>query len=279
MPIESKDVLEYLNLDGVDKLEDFRSKFESTYIKKTPSAIKEDKELYGSIVGKLTGSIRTSFLRDMKKEGVEIKDEEIKDLEIEKIIDTGVGKLKEIYSGQIEEAKKNAGKPSEELEKAWNEKLTKKDDKIRDLQNLLDTTKKEFEHKEAEFNGKIKNTILNTRKTDLWREAKWSSEADELKKKGFQAVFSEKYKLDLDENENLEIFNTKGERIPNPKKNGTFKTPLEVLEEEGLTAKVWAANPVADKGKVRPVVQHIESPAFPQRGRAIHPAAAAAEGR
>lgn len=283
MPIESKEVLEYLNIDGAEKFEDFRAKFESAYIKKTPSAIKEDKELYGAIVGKLTGSVRTSFLRDIKKQGVELKDEEIEGLEIEKIIDTGLGKLKTVFSTQIEEVKKNAGKPSQELEQAWTERLTKKDEKIRDLQTLLDTSKQEWQNKEAEFTGQLKNIKLDTRRSDLEREFKWASDADELKKEGFKSVMSKKYKLDLDENgDALEIFNAKGERIPNPKKNGTFKTPLEVFEEEGIAAKVWATNPVAGRATPRPVMQHIESPAFPQNGRpgrAVHPAAQAAEGR
>lgn len=285
MPIESKEVLEYLNIEGVDKVEDFKAKFESTYINR--NAIKEDKELLGTLFGKTANAARTAIVRELKREGIEFEEGEVKkfkdnSIEMEEFFTQGINKVKSFYQNQLEEVKKNSGKPSEELEKAWNEKLAKKEGEVRDLKALLDASKKEWEHKETEFNGQLKNIKLDTRKADLERDFKWSTEADELKKEGFKSVMSKKYKLDLDENGTLEIFNTKGERIPNPKKNGTFKTPLEVFEEEGLAAKVWAANPVAGKAAPRPAMQHIESPAFPTNGRVrtAHPAAvSAAEGR
>lgn len=284
MPIESKEILDYLGLESVEKLEDFREKFDPVFVRK--AAIKDDKELHASLIGKVLGSSRTTIVNKLKEDGIEFEPGEIAEMKeskipVEQIFEKGITKLKNHYQAQLDAVKANVGKPSEELEKAWQEKIHKAESKAKDYEARWETAKKEFEAKEVEFNGKLKGTILDTRKADLERDFKWSSDADELKKEGFKSVMAKKYKLDLDESGTLEIFNSKGERIPNPKKNGTFKTPLEVFEEEGLAAKVWAANLVADKAKPRPIMQHIESPAFPQngRGRAIHPAAAAAEGR
>lgn len=281
MALDSKELFEYLNIEPVEKLEDFRAKFEPVYVKK--AAIKEDKELISSLVGKVTGSLQTAFIRDLKKEGVEFSEGEVKGLELEKVWENGLSKLKSNYTSQIEELKSKQGKPSEEYE-ALKEKYTKVEGKANDYKRLVDEMKEQFAQKEQGYQSQIKSVKLDTKKADLFKQAKYKTGATEVEKEGYNAILHKKYKFELDESgENLEILNSKGERIPNPKKNGEFKSPFEILEEEGRAAGVWESNPIASKGRVQtPMSQHnrIESPVLNgARPRVLSPAAITNEGK
>lgn len=280
MAIETKDVLEYLGIEGVDKFEDFRAKFEPTFIKR--SLIREDKELVGQVVGRAIGSATTTLISDLKKIGIDISKDEVKEMPFENILQLGIKKLSDHYSGQINELKSKSPQDSEAI-KEIQEKLQKTESKLHDTKSLLDQTKQKYDADMQSWQSQIKGVKLNTKVGDKYKSIKWKTGASEIEKKGFIATLNEKYKIDLDETEEPFIMNQKGERIPHPKKNGEWKSIEEIFEEEGKAAGVWEGNPVAGKAQPRPAVvtggRQIEQPALSSgRPRILSPAAAAAEG-
>lgn len=260
MPIEAKEILEYLNIPDVDKFEDLRSKFESDYIKK--SLIKDDKEIVSSIVGKVAGSTQSAALRELKARGIEVSSEDFKGLALEKVAELSISKVEDLYKAQLEEAKKNAGGGDAAL-KTWEEKYSKLESKLNDTKSLLEASKKQWETDSQAWQQKEKDIKRQTKLTDVFKGIKWKTDVKEIEKKGFFATINEKYKDDLDENGELFMTDATGQRIKHPKKNGEWKSPLEILEEEGRAQGIWATNPVAERGTPRQhTTQTLQQPAF-----------------
>lgn len=282
MPIEAKDILDYLGIDGVEKMEDFRGKFEPSYIKK--SMIDSDDEIKGSLFGKVAGTLETEVKSELKKVGVELADGEFKGMKIEKVVATGLQKLNDYYAGKIKEISETAGKGSDEKYKALEEKYQKLEGKYKDTDNLLKQSTETWNKKESEFNQSIKNVKLQHQLGREYEGIKWKSGITEIEKKGFHAHIGEKYKIDFDEKEILIPLTTDGHRIPDPKKNGEFKRLSTILEEEGVALGVWETNTnVKDRVPPRAVAPAHQNrqpdPVFQGRQRVLSERARANEGR
>lgn len=291
MAIEPKEIFEYLGIDPVEKFEDFRTKFEPVYIRK--NSIKDDKEFQQSLVQPLMGKIAQittqNLVKELKSEGIEFESGEIKELKespIEDVFNKGVAKLKTYYTSKIAELESKAGSGSDEKVKEYQTKFEKLQAKYEQEHNLFEQTKQSFEQERQSFANEKKGIKMQSKVGDAFKSIKWKTGASEIEKKGFLSLVNEKYKIDLDEQDELFIADSKGQRIPHPKKNGEFKNIHEILEEEGRAAGVWEGNPIADRAKPqRPVHQQgqIQQPAFTGaptgRPRVLSPAAQANEGK
>jgi len=98
---------------------------------------------------------------------------------------------------------------------------------------------------------------------------------------GFQAKIEKSYQIQLDEKEEPYVTDLKGERIKSTKRAGEFKSLTEVLEEEGMAAKVYAA--ANNKGPApinRPTPINQPAPTTPGATEPfVHPSARAAAGQ
>jgi len=152
---------------------------------------------------------------------------------------------------------------------------------------LFEQAKQTWEQKEQGWANEKKNIKLTSRVGDAFKGIKWKTGATEIEKKGFLALVNEKYKLDLDEKDELFIADSQGQRIPHPKKNGEFKGINEILEDEGKAANIWEGNPLAGRATPqKPIHQNgsnLQQPAFTGspvgRPRVLNQAAAANEGK
>lgn len=203
--MELKDLLDLIGIDADDKttLDDVKAKFHETWasVKLVPT----DERFTKPIVGKALGSITTALQRSFKSTGIELSDEELKDKRVEEIIDLGFGKV----GGKIKELdeKSKAGndtklkKAEEELEN-WKKKYEERD-------TLYQTVKGEFETKEKEWDGKYKSFKLNQKVADAESKLNYSDQADEYRRLGFKTKLSEKYRLELDDQDNIAVYDAK----------------------------------------------------------------------
>lgn len=290
MAIEPKEIFDYLGVEGAEKLEDFRTKFESTYIRKDRLA--DDKELVSSLIsprlGKIAGATQVTLIADLKKLGIEISKDEIKDLPLEDAVEYGIKKAGAHFTSKIAELESKAGTGGDEKVKELETKFQKLQAKYEQEHSLFEQTKQSFEQERQSFANEKKGIKMQSKVGDAFKSIKWKTGASEIEKKGFLSLVNEKYKIDLDEQDELFIADSKGQRIPHPKKNGEFKNISEILEEEGRAAGIWEGNPIADRAKPqRPIHQQngqqIQQPAFTGapagRPRVLSPAAQANEGK
>lgn len=227
MPLETKDVLSYLNIEGVDNLDQFKEKFDPEFVRKAQLKdvkSEEYKEIYTAAAGKLLGTVRSNFVSIAKKYGAEFKPEETeRDVKFEDIMTVGLDRVKESYEKKLQDLQIKVGQP-DEVAKQWEDKYKKLESKAADteklLQGLQETNKNlqtTFDTEKGTWANQVKSIKLDTIVAKDREKIKWNTAAKPLEKTGFFADFEKNYKLDLDENSNLEIFTSKGERIPHHK--------------------------------------------------------------
>jgi len=285
MAIEQKELLEYLGIDSVENLEDFRSKFEPVYVRK--NSVKDDKELHQSVVGKVIKAATQTIVQDLKSSGIEFEDGEVKEMKeipIEQVFSKGMAKLKNHFASKIAELETKAGNGNDEKVKEVTTKFEKLQAKHDQEKALWEQTKGLFEQEKSGWVNEKKNIKLSSKVGDAFKSIKWKTGVSEIEKKGFLSLVNEKYKIDLDEKDELFIADSQGQRIKHPKKNGEFKNINEVLEEEGKAANVWEGNPIAGRAgqPQKPIHQagQIQQPAFSGGiKRVVSAAARANEGK
>lgn len=252
-PIQPNDIYQYLGIedDGIDSIESFRDKFEGEYVKK--SVVKdpksnEYKELMPAFVGRVTGSTQTALNRKLKEFGIELDQEEIKDKRIEEVLEYGITKLADSMSNKITDLESKSGKGSDEISKEYENKINTYKKKYLELEDAHSKLKQEFISAEENWKTNLKSERINHLIAKENENIKWKNGIKDIEREGFFARLHKNYKIDYDEmNNTLDVFDAQGNRIPNTKKSGTWKTYAEILEEEGLKNEVWASNENANK--------------------------------
>lgn len=248
MPIETKEVLEFLGYKPEDfkELADLKTKFDAEFIR--TSAITEDSEPVKKILGKTFGTLENEIKKVAKGFDIVI-DFEGADYQANKKV---ADKFKFVLNTHNEASKliiddltAKAGLGNDEKIKDLTTKIEKHQQKTKDLQALLDSTKGEYETFKTTKETEIKNTKLNVHKSEIFSKAKFIPDTNDFTKKGFLDTFQEKYKIDLDENDKPVIMDKAGNRLISTKVSGTHKTVDEVLEEELINAKLFPSNPKA----------------------------------
>lgn len=249
--MEINDVFNYLGIDSAENLESFREKFENEFVKKSvlkDTKSNEYKEFAPTFVGKVTGSTQTALNRKLKEYGIELDSTEIQGKRIEDVIELGVGKLAEGLNTKIIDLEGKLSKGKDEATKEIENKFNSVSKKYSELENAYSSLKNEYQQSEETWKGKLKNEKLSTLIAKSNEGIKWKAGIKDIEREGYFSRLKNNYKIDLDENTNsLEVFDVNGNRIPNPKKSGTWKTYQDILEEEGIRNEVWATNDHANK--------------------------------
>lgn len=241
MPIEAKDVLEFLGIDpATDSLDKVKESFDQTFIKKDPFVIKGDNELHGKIIGQYNGSVSALIRRQAKEAGIELSDDELKGKNPLEMVDFVLPKITTTLGGKIktleEETKKGVDKKLTELQTAFDTYKAEVEPKINSYTGL----EKEYNDFKVAVETEKKTTKVNQYNDEAWKGFKWANGKSDLEKEGFQSRFNKKYRVELFDDGNPWPVNDKGERIPNPKQAGSFKSLPDLLMEEGMAEKVWA---------------------------------------
>lgn len=242
-------------------IDDFKKAFDSRYITKENAV--RDEEIKSKITGEVLGATQTKLKRTFKEYGIEVEGDNIIDLSAD-----FAKKQNETYQKQLEELK---GKGGKEIEEKYKEKLQAKEGEISNLQKMLEVKDSELNNKLNEFKSTQKKSQLEAYRSELFGKLKFSENVNEYTKKGFYSDFSEKYKLDIDEDGNRLITNSKGERIANPDKHGEFMTPEQVISVEFEKANLGIKNP-AQPPQVREVKTISPNGMVQRKSKALKPA-------
>ena len=250
--IENKDILNYLGIEenDIESLDAFREKFENEFVKK--SVLKdpksnEYKEFAPTFVGKVTGSTQTALNRKLKEFGIELEASEIQGKKIEDVIETGVTRLAETLNSKVVDLEGKLTKGKDEVTKELETKFGSISKKYSELESAYSSLKTEYQTAEDDWKNKFKSEKVNYLVAKQNESIKWKAGIKDIEREGYFSRLKNNYKIDLDEQSNsLEVFDVNGNRIPNPKKSGTWKTYSEILEEEGVKNEVWAVNATAN---------------------------------
>lgn len=251
--IEQNEIFNYLGIDanGIDNIDSFREKFETEFVKKSvlkDSKSNEYKEFAPTFVGKITGSTQTALNRKLKEYGVEIDANEIKDKRIEDVVEMGISRLYDSLNGKVYDLENKLTKGKDEATKELETKYNTINKKYSELESLHNSLKNEYQSAEEKWKNNLKQERINHLIAKQHEGIKWKAGIKDIEREGFFGRIKSNYKIDFDETSNqLEVFDVNGNRIPNPKKSGTWKTYSEILEEEGLKNEVWANNDHAQK--------------------------------
>ncbi len=243
---------EMLGLDSeFDSKDAMKKAFEEKFI--AIKNIKDNSEIVNSLYGKVLGTAQTKLKASYKALGVEFEDGEIKDKKFEEIIDIATPKIEAMQTKKFDDFKATyEGDDKVEIEK-MQAKLTAQDEtwktKYSDLEGLHTDLKGKFETQVTDFKADLKNRDLGLAKRKGLDGIKWAKDTEsfDLKYKGFQSQFDEKYNLDLDAEDPSKVIitNKEGSRIIDDTKVSEFASYESVLEKEAKEAKLLKIN---DKG-------------------------------
>lgn len=250
MAIEAKEILGYLGIPEADvtDIEKFKEKFNPAFIKKDLEIIRGDDALVGQLFGAKSKATTIAISRVLKKHGIKVEDKDFDgplEKVSEKVIDSAISEL----ASKISELEAGAGKGN--------------DEKLAALQKQYDTLKKEKEGIETKYNTvtgeyetfkttsakQFEDYKINSAVDKVLGSFKWANGVNDLVKEGFRSRIEKKYKPAFDDKGTLIALNDKGEKIPNAKTAGTFKTYEEAIIEDGVEAKIYA---IADNKRAAP---------------------------
>lgn len=260
-------VLSYLTLDPkiIDSQEKFNAHVESNFL--TEKKIFSDEETGKRIFGRVLGSTTTGVKQHFDKFGVQITGDDLKNPP-EKVVEIGLTRLKELHEKEKTELSTTAGLSADERLKEANDKATKLSGKVQELEGIVKTKASEFEKIVQAKDSEVKNFKLNSLKRDTENSLNYLPDLDPWKKKGFLSTMAEKYRIDIEGEDQAFITDDAGKRIPSGKSHDTFLTPKEVYEMEAAKAGVISVNQNAGKPVVKPAAPF----APPQNPQNIPPA-------
>ncbi len=235
--LKVEEILKEFDISGDPEkltIEEVRTARDTKFIGR--AVVMEDDEFIKKATGKVTGSIQTALNRGFKDLEIEFAPEEIKGKKIEEVIALGIEKAKNSFSEIKEKSKAgNDVKLTAAEKKADEYKLRAKEN-----EDALNATKGQLEQKEKEFSNQLKTFKLNHRLSEIKGKIPYSDTADDFKKKGFDMVFSENYKVDLDEKDEIILTDAEGKRIPTASKAGFYgfeDVYKQELEKAGMLKK------------------------------------------
>lgn len=280
--IDSKEIFSFLSYDDVEfkSTADFIDRFRKDYISRNAEFIRADDELAGQVLAGKQGAIKRGLMRVAKEIGLEVKEEDFRDPETGK--DPKIEKLVEGWA--LKFANHNSEKAIESQNKI--KELEAKiqagvGDETKQLQSQLEAEKKRAD----ELNGKLSEvettwqgkltekeneikTSNKKRETDkVWNGFKWANTVDDLKKEGFQARMEKNFIFDFDEKGDFVPYDSKKQRIKDPKKADSFITVDQLLTDEGIKAGVYSVAPT--KQPTAPRTLNTPAPATPNGSAGI----------
>lgn len=235
MPIDPKEFLNYIGIpEDVESLDEAKEKFNSAFIKKDMQAIKDEKELYGKVVGAYNESNKTLFKRTAKELGIDLSGEDLDKMHIGQIIETVVPKTFKGFIDQINTLKESSGKGVNEKIQAVQAEFEKFKNDHKEKIEGYDKIKGEFDNFRTAKDKELNDYKVSQKKNEKYGSFKWGAGATPLKKTGFINHVESKYVPVLDESGELIPVDKQGNKIPNPAKAGAYKTWEDVLVDEAV---------------------------------------------
>lgn len=262
---EQEELLKYLGLDEAESLDKAKETFQSQFIKS---------EELSSKVGKITGSIINVARKAFTPFGVELTEEDFKDKKIEDVLRDASSRAKDSYDTKVKEWESRAsGNGSEQLIKEWEKKYSTVEKKLQEEAAARQEAILGLENFKTQVEQEKKSNAINTHFENSLRGIKTDPSVSDITMKGFKAVFSEKYVLDLEGDGVVVVKDKKsGERIKSDKKAGAFLSLDELMLKEATEANILLKNPNAGHNRNTPNVGYPRTPEEPKKVRGVNPA-------
>ncbi len=244
-----KGVQEYLGLteDQIKDVDVFKSAVDEKFVLRANA--KDDAQIIKDVTGKVTGSITTKLKANFKAAGIELSGDDIEGKKVEEIVELGFGKLNEAHTTTVTDLKGQIGNSDEEAIKAIQDKLDTEQKSHKEVKDLLDTTKNDFDTFKTEAAGREKTVKIDTFRGQAMDKLKFKEGLTDVEKAGFNSIVNQNFKIELDDAGAAFITDGDGNRIKSEQATGEFKSIDEVFESEATKAKLLASNPHADKNQ------------------------------
>lgn len=257
MALTEKEALDALKFLGIDNTEDmtvdkFKEAVRSKYYTGDEIFTRYAVEHKDTFNGKVFGSAQTKIKKQFEELGVEFEDGELKGLMIEDVVKLGNTKILSKVDSIKAEIEKQAGLTIDQRISEKEAEIGKYKSKLTDYEKLVKQKAIDFETKEKEYQGQLKNAEINFNKKSTIGSLKYLPDLDPYKKKGFLSEMEERFTVDLDENGVAVPFDRKtNSRIPSDKTHGTFLSLDELYTIEGVKAGVISVTPQGGKTVVK----------------------------
>lgn len=193
-------------VEGLEKGEktadDFKTFFQSNFVNKAMAV--EDEEIRSKVTGRVLGGIATFMKSEGGFQKADIKDKTPEDI---------FKMYKANKEAEIAELKAASGQNSDEAIKTWETKYKKIEQEANDYKAMSETNFKGWEEEKASAAQKIKSFKLNNTLSSVKSKIPWKDGISEIEKAGFEFYINNNYKIDLSDNDEPEVYNTKGERV------------------------------------------------------------------
>ena len=247
--MELKDVFEYMGFEKEpENIDQFKEAVKSNWTLKKEAS--KDDSIRNEVIGstfKHTGQNIRKWLNE--NYSLEIPNSELDNKKLEDVVFDNVGKIVTNYETKIKDLEAQITTPNEALKdfETKNLNLEKRLKEAKDAQKAIETEYTQF--KESKQN-ELKNYKIDVLKKDIFSKIKFSNDVTDVAKIGYNTLIESKYNIDFDEQGEAIIVDKKsGQRLPNEKVAGKYKTPFEVFEQEAISNKFVATNEHADKPK------------------------------
>lgn len=251
----NEEVSSFLGLEKVKDLDDFKTKFGTTFIKR--DAITDDKEITDKIFGERVGSMAVKVKSQFKKAGVEFAEGELADKKVEEITELGFSKMATNHEAALAEVKSAAGKTDDQalidLQTKHDKHVVDSKKGLEEMTILKDDLKTKFEDLQTKSTADKSEWQMNSQMSAVDKSVAWAADAEFFKerKEAFGMKFANEHKVTLGEDGNLLIADKEGNKITNPDKAGEFMTFTGQLTKMAGEAKLLKTNPHAGPAPVK----------------------------
>lgn len=190
----------------------------------------EDPDVVSQVTGRIYGP-----LNNLAKKTFGLSNEDIKDKKFEDILKIGVDK----FNTEITALK---GQNSDDKVKTVTDELNRTKVLADQYKTDLEKAVQEKTDLETGFDNKIKGFKITEKVKEAKGKLSFAESIPELAKVGFDTQINQKYKFDLDKEDNLIVLTSEGKKVSNPTKTGKYLSIDEVLDMELEAANLKKQN-------------------------------------
>ena len=248
--IKTEDFLTFLFGDAsteIDSIEKFKQKFESSFV--SAAALEDSKtpefqKFLPKAVGNVAGKSMTNLKKRLAELEIELTPDEIKGKPLEDAIDIALTKAVSTVKSKFSDYDTKLTAHETDAVKDWTKKYGILESKYNDLNSLHSGLKSTYEKEVEDHKTQLATErIANLKNRYHDKVIKFKTGIKDVEKTGYFANVEKSVKLALnDKGDDIEVLDLSGNRIPNPKQAGSWKTYSDILEEQGVKDGVWAIN-------------------------------------
>lgn len=243
-PEQKDEILSYIDLED---FENFSDQFNKKYFTKQTAIT--DEEIVSAVTGKRIKSIESRFLELAKEIDPSMTKSKLGETHLEEAIENFIPVVKSKWSELETKAKSGNDKKVNDLL----EEIKQKDQSILSYKELAEKEANEKEEILTKSTSEMKNFKLSHAYNELKNKLSWIDNATDVDRLGFDTLIKTKYKIDLNDKDEIQILTSEGKPIPSKVKGGQMADPFEILDMELEVNKKKKLNNAKDSKVILPL--------------------------